>query len=385
MLLRMGVDCHVIDQFEDVDTAMICPHRTSRIGPLKNLLDFKNQISASSGVIFAGGLEGLARDPDALETVQRIARRWHSSTTTLQTLSDPRKLNQMLEDSGVSRFPFCETTDHFQTDFIVKDLTRSGTAQRFSSGQRYSGAQRYPGGQRFDLESRGPHVVAQEAIAGDSIAAIFVAESTGDGDRAVRSIGVSQQLLGLPFSDRSLMWCGSLTGYAFSESQRAQMLSVGRAVGRGAHIEGVFGIDFIVNESGVWPVDINPRVPASAELFGAKVMVEHLAAFDFEKKSTAIRRLAEPRVSFRGKAVVFNLQRRPIVFSRGHFQRLTDKFPFRHLSDLESESIADVPQVGTEIQPGHPILTVFSARSSRGELCERLAQLAVIVRDCETI
>jgi predicted ATP-grasp superfamily ATP-dependent carboligase len=130
-------------------------------------------------------------------------------------------------------------------------------------------------------------------------------------------------------------------------------------------IRGVFNVDFILDEDSLVPVDINPRIPGSAEVIGDHVMENHLRAFGIESLN------AKPNgLVITGKLVVFNQSKGPLKFST----ELLGDVLFR-FANAESESaIADVPMSPSVIEPGAPVLTVFACGNSIEQVQAKLRQ-----------
>ncbi len=113
--------------------------------------------------------------------------------------------------------------------------------------------------------------VCQRRIDGELVSTVFLAGNQG---RWCQVIGSSTQLVGrAELGATTFAYCGSLAPKTFPHgTDIAQKIhAVGNALAEHFGFEGVFGIDFIVANqptgSLVWVVDINPRIPASAELF----------------------------------------------------------------------------------------------------------------------
>ena len=162
----------------------------------------------------------------------------------------------------------------------------------------------------------------------------------------------------------AMSWAGSISGLELENSHKKTALKFATNLVELSGLEGVFGIDFIRNEEGLWPIDVNPRIPASAEVVGDHVLWEHMKSFG----SLGQREALEPSELVQGKLVVFNTLPKAIRFE---LSKLGD-YRLRHQSTYSEESIADVPADGELIKPGHPILTIFAACQEVAEVEDRL-------------
>jgi hypothetical protein len=360
----------VADLFIDRDTELICGGRVHRLSRLKDLSLLAGVMKSISGVVFAGGLESVF---DEAERVVPSEKRLFSAASGLSRIANVDCFNAALSKANADKYPLLAECSFESRQIVIKDAFHSGTARRFAADHS------------ADLSTLGESYVAQLLIQGQSISAVFVASAYGAYQTEVKCLGVSEQLLGGRqdgcFSRTEFQWCGNVTSIVLSISQKDQALKVAESFANEFELTGVFGIDFIVNQEGVWPVDVNPRIPASSELFGPMIMVEHLRAFkigvsDPFDNQTQRDGFIAPEAAIRGKAIVYNLENSLIKIP----ETVNEKFPFRHESDLQVDSIADVPDSSVRIDPGQPILTVFSSGASRTEVLDRLKQMADQIR-----
>ena len=328
MLTRLGFACSVADLYADRDSRLICESRVTKLPKLSDLGDCEQLVREHDFVVFAGGLEGC---PTLARKLAQWTKPAFMSGETIEELSDYRVLNRAMTESGIDRYLF--SRDPQQIDFsnsISKDLRHSGTAKRTTAEDFGDGFQ-HP-------------LVAQQFIDGKSVSVIFCASSDG-----VKSLGGSIQLTDEknPFS-----WVGSVSGLQLDPEQLRRATTFAIALTRRARLHGVFGIDFILNEDGIWPVDVNPRIPASAEVVGDHVMQHHLNAFGIDCPV-----VSEQNKTVRIKRVLFNRMSSPICFYPGSIKNI----PIHFLDASLPASIADVPCDGELIEPGHPILSVVAS------------------------
>ena len=328
LLAESGFCPVVIDFFADQDTKEICEGRVHRVSSFGEVLELKSCFRKVDAVVFAGGLEGAV---DVAVEISKWCELAVAKPESLERTNDFRVFNQALDIAGIGRYPLLRLPDIYGQYFVRKQLTRSGSGERFL----------YPSG---GLPRRNAFDFFQQWIEGESISMIFVA--SGDD---VQLLGVSRQLI------HSMRWVGSVAGLAIDDHDLVPALRFVRAFVDATGLQGVFGVDFVSNADGIWPVDVNPRIPASAELFGPKILQAHLAAFGFAEFESSHRLFSN---TTSGKRVLFNGAVKPVRIR----PELTRRYPMHHWGKKTTLQIADVPDAETIIQPKHPVLTVIAKR-----------------------
>ena len=144
----------------------------------------------------------------------------------------------------------------------------------------------------------------QEFVEGDPQAAIFCATASG-----CELVGVTRQLVGQSWLHAPpFRYCGSVGPLAAGPPLASALHSLGGLLARDAGLRGLFGIDGVLRDGAFWPVEVNPRYPASVEVLehanGLRSLRLHRLAF--EDPAAA---LAEPLPSaggaIVGKAVLY--------------------------------------------------------------------------------
>lgn len=178
----------------------------------------------------------------------------------------------------------------------------------------------------------------QQYLTGESCSAVFVS-SRGH----CRLLGVTLQLVGLPeFRAGEFSYCGSIGPLELNESDSVQWRRIGEVIAGEFNLTGLFGVDAIKRQDGIYPVEVNPRYTASVEVLelalGCQAIKLHCEACNIQLPDSEER--GPGRLI--GKAILFAPE--DLVF-KGFAQ--------------EGFSIADVPTGGAEIKQGHPVLTVM--------------------------
>jgi predicted ATP-grasp superfamily ATP-dependent carboligase len=146
-------------------------------------------------------------------------------------------------------------------------------------------------------------------------------------------------------------------------------------------LRGAVGIDCIVEDSGrAVLLEVNPRPTASMELIertqGISIAAEHLTAFGLRSPRCPAAG-AVPLPAHSGKAILFAHQ--PLVVSMETHAAITATVTGWH-HDAEHAPIADIPQAGTAIEAGHPVLTVFADGDSSEAVDDLLASRLEAIR-----
>lgn len=109
---------------------------------------------------------------------------------------------------------------------------------------------------------REPHWF-QERIDGEPHSALFVGFP-----RDAVLVGTTRQLVGrTDFHAPPFAWCGSVGPVAIAPEARSVIEAIGRCVARACGLRGLFGIDFLLRDAVPWLAEINPRYPASTEIY----------------------------------------------------------------------------------------------------------------------
>jgi hypothetical protein len=295
------------------------------------------------GVIYTANLENY---PDA---VRRLAAAGHllgNSPLALAEVRNPHRFLECLQRAGVPvpRTP-TSSQDRGVTRAVLEKPRRGGGGQGIvvlSSRAR-----------------RRRETYLQEYVPGIPCSVAFVA----DGRRATL-LGVSQQLIGdAAFGARGFQYCGSLLGKGLVgpsgfDGLVGRLEEIVRHLTSAFHLVGVNGMDFILKDDEIYPLEVNPRYTASMELiemaYGLNIFSIHLAACQGTLPAFDLR--AAPDVCV-GKAILFAERTAIAPATEGWWDR----------------GIRDIPFPGERIRAGGPICTLL-VHGSSFEDCYRALQ-----------
>jgi len=333
--LRAGLAPYAIDLFADRDLTAVCPATRIQRYPA----DFVEALAAAphSPWIYTGGLENHPRLVECLAALRPLMG---NPGRALRLVRDPARLTAAVENAGC-HFPSWTARPAADAGWLVKP--------RHSSGGK---AIRWATPTALPAKTAG--LYWQQHIAGQSASAVYVAA----GGRAVL-LGTTRQLLGSDFGlDRPFLYAGSIGPLLLAPSEIERLVALGNVLARQFDLCGLFNVDFIRNDAGLWVLEVNPRYSASVEVLervtGAHFIRPHLAAC----QQQLLPAVSPPAGSnFAGKAVVY-ANRKCRVGSQ--FAGLVDEWN----QEGELPGIADLPAAGQSFSRGDPVATVFASGES---------------------
>jgi predicted ATP-grasp superfamily ATP-dependent carboligase len=359
--LRAHLQPWCADLFADADLRAFCP--ALRIPSHKYPYTFQ-EISAKAPPgpwMYTGGLEN---HPALVEFISANRPLWGNGAKALHIARSPFALAEIFRSHGI----------HFPT--IHKRLKDISQPERWLAKPR-DGA----GGTGIQfLNSIGVNTKSrrqayfQEFIAGLPFSAVYVGLEKG-----TKLLGMSWQLVGEPWLHaRPFHYCGSIGPLLLEPTIQSLVEQIGDVLRRECSLRGLFGVDFILSKGIPWPVEVNPRYPASGEILeyglGIQTIVFHRAAFDAgapKPDPLAYAPGSDSPASMVGKAILF--ADRSLQFPKeGPWKSSLTGTSW--LPDMPS--FADIPQPGQVVKAGRPILTFFCQCASREGCLDSLQQTA---------
>lgn len=200
-------------------------------------------------------------------------------------------------------------------------------------------------------------------IPGTPCSAVYVAS----GGHA-RLLGVTEQLIGTAWSGaKPFAYAGSIGPCRLSAGERAQWDHMGLALAEEFDLTGLFGVDAIANQAGIWPIEVNPRYSASIEVLerslGLKSIALHVAAC--RKGVLPANEYLDDAATWAGKAILYAAADFTVT------EELAANFAALR-GDLSHPGLADIPRVGSNMLGGWPVCTVLVDASTRQETLARL-------------
>lgn len=217
------------------------------------------------------------------------------------------------------------------------------------------------------------------------------------GGSFARVWGVSRQLVGRrDWGAPHFTYCGSLRERPGELESLAFVHELARYLAETYDLAGVWGMD-LVEADGQWLlVDLNARIPASAELWEAAVSLAgdpQLTSLLAVHRQAVLGRLQPDQLESllaaaaasppEGKAILFQRSQREQVVSSSQLEQICRHYrPDLFQSVVAGAWWADLPMAGTRLSPGAPVLTV-RVRGTTGE--DLLARLRGEVMRAESV
>lgn len=354
--VHAGYEVLAIDLFGDWDLQKIAKQHY-QLPSISRLIDL--ELHVSGALVVGGGLESNLK---ALERFTMLPSWRNSSLESLRCCRDPFYWTDQLAKRNL---PFATVKGRLSGDEAGRWLKKSYDSTGGSGVEWCS----------FDAanDNDNDNFYFQEYVKGRSLSSLHAS----NGNKTAL-LGVFKQLIGNSFLDSGsgeLLSSGT-AGFQTLPFQFQgaigpmnpsllqclqidveQIERVGSVVAEATGIQGVFGIDWVQNEYALVPVEINPRLTSSGELWeratGQSLLGIHLQGLEGGD-------LAD--YSFDG------LIGKAVAFCTRDDMQVTERLHQQFVLFWEEGWVADIPQPGVEIQKGHPIVTVFaSAADARNE------------------
>lgn len=342
---RAGFNPISIDLFGDQDTSavgrsIVVPMDLYPYGLVHQALKLDR-----SPCIYTGGLEN---HPHLIEMLADRHELWGNGPEVLKKVRDPIALADHLKRAGFQTPEVSLTPENVPSDgtWLIKPRASAGGV----------GIRLWDGIAR---ESDPKESYYQEYIRGESGSALINA------GHFACSLGFTTQMIGvpgLPFVYRGNIW----SSRADSRLQN-RLDSIGRVLAEWSGLQGLFGVDWIGRDGEVFVIEVNPRYPASTELFEHALGRAFLHNYADGYGDGSRQPFTGPNWAI-GKLVVY--AERPSSFPNfTHFKELGPYAP-------QIPRIADIPQPGTRFNPGEPMITLIDTAHTYQDCLAKLERRA---------
>jgi predicted ATP-grasp superfamily ATP-dependent carboligase len=362
------------DMFGDTDLRARC--RATRVASYpRGLVTFARQW-LSTPWMYTGALEN---EPSLVDEITRDRPLWGNPGSVLRNVRDPSQVAAALDEAGL-----CAPQLAAGLDDLTGDATWLSKPHASCGGGRIHVVDtRTAPGEHADVQGR----YLQQYIEGVPCGAVYVAAQGN-----ARLLGVTRQLLGMGEGQgRSSLregtplrgvkgdyfqYAGSLGPLDVNESCAEQFRRIGDCLATRFDLTGLFGVDAIIANDAVWPVEVNPRYTASIEILERAlsfVSIRLHAAACLEGRLPDFSFMPDAMPARYGKAVLYA---DADVVVRDDFTRQVLR-----QNDGPWPRYADIPAPGTKIESGQPVLTVFAEATSEEGVEQKLRDRIATVRE----
>ncbi|MEX0718835.1 MAG: ATP-grasp domain-containing protein [Planctomycetaceae bacterium] len=361
---RAGMSPICADVFADLDLRAAA----ERVLPVEDLEDDLIRAAREAPPcpwMYTGALENR---PQIVEAISATRPLWGNGPDALAAVRDPFRLKTILDEAGLPALGLRNDGDPPPDDdgheWVWKP--HDGAAGR---GIRRLSDKHDP---REHADEPG---YFQEFATGTAISAVHIADRDG-----TLFVGTSRQLVGIDALGASRFgYCGSIGPLELSAEMSDTIRRIGEAIAADCGLRGVFGCDFIVSGGRPLLVEVNPRYPASFEIFerarSEALLAAHRTAFDESRPQARGQRPAghppTPPARIIAKAILYA----PRAIDVPDLSR----FPMA-ASVWDLPYVADRPAAGTHVAKGHPVCTVLAEGCDEDECAVRLAERVAAVR-----
>lgn len=338
--VRRGWRPWCADLFGDADLRRLGPVRVIPRSAYPHGIPKIVAEEAPDGLLqYTGGLEN---HPDVVAELARLRPLWGNPAQVLRRVRHPLRLAEVLGDL------------YAPTTLRLADVPCDGAW--LAKPLRGCGGRSIEAVTPRTRPRRGRYY--QQRLAGISVSAVFLADACN----GCRLLGATRQLVGEPWLyAKPFAYCGSVGPMPVNERLTRTLIEVGQRLHTAFGLIGYFGVDGILDQAGQYRVvEVNPRYTASVEVL---------------EYADSLRRSGHA-AGFLGKAVLYApaAARFP---AEGPWSSVLAHPP----AITTVPDYADIPNPGTPIEAGQPILTLFAAGDSEAACLVELRQRAEML-DC---
>jgi uncharacterized protein len=333
-----GYDVIALDRFGDVDLRAVAPGTTA---PSSDALAALAPDAEADAVVYGAGFENR---PDLVERLADGRELLGTPPRLLPEVRDPWVVGAAARAAG-ARAP--------ETLTSMREPSGGGAwlrKPRLGGGGR--GVRRWAGGKLS------PGEILQRRVHGLSCSVVAI----GDGRRAA-VLGVTEQLHLRP----GYGWMGNVSPPRLPDTELGELEgrlgAVCDEVASRFGVRGAFGVDAVWDGRHAWVLEVNPRPPASLELFGPGAFEAHVRGV----RGVDLPRAGSPPATTCANVKLVLFATRPLVapdpawWPRG--------------------LVHDVPHAGETIKRGAPVCTLISADTGVPELAERGERLLAAITE----
>lgn len=369
--LRAGYDPLAIDCFADDDLAAVCDCVRVDLDAYPDGFEQAARGLAACPWLYAGGLENA---PSLVRAISDQRSLYGNPDHVLRTVRNPFRLAQTLRTAGLPFLDVRATRPTGASGPWLRKPLKSGGGRRIERIASAADPEPFEGSgnRRRRPMARGgdASVYYQQYRAGTDCSAVFVAA----GGQAA-CLGVTRQIIGAAWTGANEFWyAGSVGPLDLTADQRRLWDRIGAALAAWFALTGLFGVDAVMDEDAIWPVEVNPRYTASIEILELAGEVTAIAAHTRACEQGELPRGWPDGGSQRvGKAVLYAESNGRVPSDFGRLVRDLNQ-------DIARPIIADVPPAGRDFHAGEPLATVLAYADTIETVVDSLRTTSKLVR-----
>jgi predicted ATP-grasp superfamily ATP-dependent carboligase len=339
--IRAGYKAYAIDLYADRDLAAVCPAVKIKRYPE----EFAEALAAApqSPWMYTGALENY---PGLIERLATIRPLMGNSAETIGQARDIAQFAKAVKAAG-SQFPEIGGGTGDGQWLLKASRSSGGLGVRFATAAE------------MKEPPRGCYL--QKYIDGESRSAVFVAAGGN-----AELVGVTKQLLGRDFGmPKPFLYVGNVGPIVLDELETSRLQALGKALASRLGLVGLFNVDFVHNDQGLWPVEVNPRYSASVEVLERALEIQAVKLHIAACQARPVSWLARAGGGCFGKAIVYAPR-------DGRVSPMLETVTSEVNSRAAWPGIADLPSIGDLIRAGQPVMTAFASGESMAAVEERL-------------
>jgi uncharacterized protein len=330
---RAGYKVSVIDCFSDEDTKSVSEsvfqiqyHESGF--DIDELVEHVNTILSNSPnlkIILGTGFESNFQ---VLDCLCKLAPVLGNSKESISAVKDPKSFFEILKKYSISHPEFLFTRPADSKKFLIKKISGMG-------GDHINWCERI----NFEPDL---NYYYQEYVSGLVSSVVFLANGV-----EAKIIGFNQQLQCNDFEDMPFLYQGAISLGSIDIKHRDVIQNIINNIMLEVELKGLCGLDYIINNEGdVVVLELNPRPPATFELYDKtqSLFNDHLACFDGKLPETSFE--LEKQL-YNGYAILYAKENNVIG----------DKVEW-------PDWAKDRPESGSSIKEKYPVCTVHASDNS---------------------
>lgn len=342
---RACCDFLSLDFFGDADTKELCENYSLReFGEeytIENLYKRAQKLNFTH-IIYGSGFEN---HPELVAGLEKRGTVLGNDSQTLRRTRDWKNFFKVLERNGIS-FPRTEILPKKEAIAALKNSRKKYLIKPLASGGGHAIYESSNAREAEDDKRLGEKVLLQEYVSGTPASSTFVSGND------FLFLGAAEQLRGTFFN--RFRYSGNVAPLKEKRAAIERMKEISHKIAEAFRLKGCNGIDFVVNKGEPYVLEVNPRIPGSAELLekvqGFNVVEAHIRACLGE----SVRLKLKKSHKFYAKKILFAEKN------------------FRYSMRKRLKFVKDVPHYGEEIPAKAPVCDVLASASTRRRCLEKL-------------